>query len=113
MVKVRVIKHLTPFQFKGVDVISIAGKMMGEITDIPFLEEEVEASDVTVTAEKYQTMGGVVPDEVHLFNPPGGTDGSFTARQFQFSKGRLEEVTMGIDPDYLDQVARKVRNGRF
>ena len=109
MVKVRVVKHRKPFQFKGVDVISIGGRMKGEIQEIPFSEEGVEVSDVTVSAEKYRTMNGIVPDEVHLFNPPGGTDGAFTSRQFAFCKGRLEGVTMGIDPVYLDQVARTVQ----
>jgi hypothetical protein len=111
MVKVRVVKHRKPFQFKGVDVISIAGRMKGEIQGIPFSEEEVEVSDVIVSEEKYRTLNGVVPDEVHLFNPPGGTDGSFTARQFEFCKGRLEGVTMGIDPEYLGRVVRTVRSG--
>ena len=106
---IRRVKHLNPFSFKNVDFFSIVGTPLAEIeTTIPFLEEAVEVTEVLVDPNNYPGIDKYVFDEVHVFTPPGGTDGMLTERQFEFYRGVLRSSTTGIDRNYIDRLVEKV-----
>ena len=107
-ITVKFVKHTNPFNFKGVDTISIAGQRIEEMqTPIPFSEKAVEILHLTVDPEDYRTMSGVIPDVVHVSNAARGTDREFTAREFRFKDGVLEEVVTGINRKYLEQLIKE------
>jgi len=109
-IKIRLVKHLMPFDFTGVDTISILGKPIAKMrTTVPFLEERVESREILIDRDHFGTSTGAPVDEVHVFVPPGGTDGSFTTHEFYFSGGTLEGMQLGLDPEYRDRLVRKAR----
>lgn len=93
----RLVVHTAPFDFQAVDTARIVGSSKEQLMDIPFdqagtAERTVGLPEVTLTNGK-----GDVADEVHIFNPPGGSGGFLTTRKFLFKNNTLIELTMGID----------------
>lgn len=62
------ITHRRPFNFKGIDTLSIVGKPLHAInTPIPFAEDDVEVTQLNQAGFKQEFNTSVNPDTVHLF----------------------------------------------
>lgn len=104
---VKVILHTDPFTFQGVDTFSIMGSTMDRLKEIPFQSGPLIERETVLPKEQLVNLRGDVADEIHIFNPPGGTDGSFTTRKFLFRQNTLIGMTMGIDSAYLDKLVQE------
>lgn len=62
------ITHRRPFNFKGIDTLSIVGKPLNSIdTPIPFDDDDVELTQLSQMGFKQEFNTSVNPDTVHLF----------------------------------------------
>ena len=72
---VKQITHRRPFNFRGVDTISIVGKSLDAIkTPIPFDDKRVTVEELDESDVAHQISTGIQPDLVHLFHSTGGED---------------------------------------
>lgn len=70
---VRVVLHTNPFNFDGVDRISIVGKPLKDIqSPIPFSRDDVKELDVAYVPAKHSLSTGQPPDYIIRFLRPDG-----------------------------------------
>src|SRR6266496_2789324 len=68
---IRIIVHRKPFNFDGVDRISILRAALNELrTPIPFAEKEVDEEQVPYAESKHSLDTGEAPDFIHRFKRP-------------------------------------------
>jgi hypothetical protein len=90
----RVIVHRQPFDFDGVDRISILGAKLNEVkTRIPFSEKEVDEQQLPYDESKHALETGEPPDFIHRFKRP---DGYFV--DFLIKDGRIAMVIESTRP---------------
>ena len=77
---VRVVLHLEPFDFKGVDRITILDGPVTAAKKIPFTTGPTRETIEPYDPKRHFTMDGRVPDTVHRFPRPKGPPLDFLIR---------------------------------
>jgi hypothetical protein len=85
---VRILTHVTPFDFRGIDRFGILEQPISEVATIPFkvgpIRESLEAYD----SKRHFVMDGRIPDTIHRFARPNGVP-----LDFLIKNGRIIQVT--------------------
>jgi hypothetical protein len=69
---VRVILHTEPFDFAGIDRISILDRPMTSAKKIPLDLQPIRESNEPYDPKRHFTMDGRIPDTIHRFTRPVG-----------------------------------------
>jgi hypothetical protein len=88
---VRVVKHEEPFDFTGIDRISILEGPVSAATRIPFSSVRTRTWIERYDAKRHFTMDGRVPDTIHRFIRPNGVPLDFLIRD-----GRIIQVNDNV-----------------
>jgi hypothetical protein len=80
--EIRVVVHVSPFNFDGVDWISILEEPISTVkTKIPFNSGPTRISVETYDEKEHFTMDGRIPDMIHRFMRPNGVPLDFLIKE--------------------------------